>query len=119
MFFNIRSSFYFQFLRLIFISNLLLLMLELKLEHEIHGELTTHEEVWSICTLLLRFLVYRPMSRRSESHCHLVMLVIAIAVIKSEKLCWFKKLLLFALPVRSAKFSVSSPTHFALADVVV
>ena len=27
--------------------------------------------------------------------------------------------LLFALPVRSAKFSVSSPTHFALADVVV
>ena len=74
MFFNIRSSFYFQFLRFIFISNLLL-MLELKLEHTNDGIWTTHVEVWSIRTLLLRFSVYRPMSHRLESHCHLVMLV--------------------------------------------
>ena len=52
MFINVRSQlggFYFQFVRLNFISNLLL-MLELRLEHDNDGKLTDHGEVWSIRT---------------------------------------------------------------------
>ena len=63
------GGFYFQFVRLNFISNLLL-MLELRLEHDNDGKLTDHGEVWSIRTQTLYFPRCRLMSRMSKAHCH-------------------------------------------------